>query len=163
MLQVTSLKPDTSYVFLVRARNSQGLSVPSPFSDVARTTNFDQHAIPQTELVRARDRLNSEILYLKDVQPLSSTSVKIVWDVSVRRAKIGKGAVKVENSRPRRVTSLDSRSFLRTRSICFAISIVCYLPAFDTLQAPIPQITVYYICIHKLFTFLTLLHLITPQ
>lgn len=84
--QVTNLKPDTSYVFLVRARNSQGLSVPGPFSDVARTTNIDQHAIPQTELIRARDRLNSEILYLKDVQPLSSTSVKIVWDVSNRGA-----------------------------------------------------------------------------
>ena len=35
--------------------------------------------------------------------------------------------------------------------------------SFDTLQAPIPHITVYYICIHKLITFFTLLHLITPQ
>ena len=35
--------------------------------------------------------------------------------------------------------------------------------AFDTLQAPIPRITVYYICIHKQITFVTLLHLITPQ
>ena len=35
--------------------------------------------------------------------------------------------------------------------------------AFDTLQEPIPHITVYYICIHKLITFVTLLHLITPQ
>ena len=35
--------------------------------------------------------------------------------------------------------------------------------AFDTLQAPIPHITVYYICIHKLITFVSLLHLITPQ
>ena len=35
--------------------------------------------------------------------------------------------------------------------------------AFDTLQDPIPNITVYYICIHKLITFVTLLHLITPQ
>ena len=35
--------------------------------------------------------------------------------------------------------------------------------AFDTLQAPIPHITVYYICIHDLITFVTLLHLITPQ
>ena len=35
--------------------------------------------------------------------------------------------------------------------------------AFGTLQAPIPQITVYYICIHKLITFVTLLHIITPQ
>ena len=34
---------------------------------------------------------------------------------------------------------------------------------FDTLQAPIPNITVYYICIHKLITFVTLLHLITPH
>ena len=35
--------------------------------------------------------------------------------------------------------------------------------AFDTLQAPIPRIAVYYICIHKLTTFVTLLHLITHQ
>ena len=35
--------------------------------------------------------------------------------------------------------------------------------AFDTLQAPILHITVYYICIHKLITFVTLLHLITPE
>ena len=35
--------------------------------------------------------------------------------------------------------------------------------AFDTLQAPIPHITVYYICIQKLITFVTLLHLITLQ
>ena len=35
--------------------------------------------------------------------------------------------------------------------------------AFDTLQAPIPHITVYNICIHKLNTFVTLLHLITTQ
>ena len=35
--------------------------------------------------------------------------------------------------------------------------------ASETLQSPIPHITVYYICIHKLMTFVTLLHLITPQ
>ena len=35
--------------------------------------------------------------------------------------------------------------------------------AVDTLQAPIPHITIYYICIHILITFVTLLHLITPQ
>ena len=35
--------------------------------------------------------------------------------------------------------------------------------AFDTLQSPIPHITVYYIFIHKLITFVTLLHVITPQ
>ena len=35
--------------------------------------------------------------------------------------------------------------------------------AFVTLQGPIPHITAYYIFIHKLITFVTLLHLITPQ
>ena len=35
--------------------------------------------------------------------------------------------------------------------------------AFYRLQAPIPHVTVYYICIQKLITFVTLLQLITPQ
>ena len=35
--------------------------------------------------------------------------------------------------------------------------------AFDTLQAPIPHITVYYTFLQKVITFVTLLHLITPQ
>ena len=35
--------------------------------------------------------------------------------------------------------------------------------AYDTLQEPITHIRVYYTCIHKLITFVTLLHLITPQ
>ena len=35
--------------------------------------------------------------------------------------------------------------------------------AFDTLQESIPHITVYYICIHKLITFVALLLLITHQ
>lgn len=80
--QVTDLKADTNYVFLVRAQNSHGLSLPGPLSDVAHTTSVNQHSVPQIELIRARDRLNSEILQLRDVQPQSSTSVKIMWDVS---------------------------------------------------------------------------------
>ena len=67
----------------MRAENSHGLSLPGPLSDVARTMTIDQHAVPQTELIRARDRLNSEILQLRKVVPLSSTSVKIMWDVSL--------------------------------------------------------------------------------
>ena len=34
---------------------------------------------------------------------------------------------------------------------------------FDTPQEPITHITVYYICMHKLITFVTLLHFITAQ
>lgn len=82
IFQVTRLKPDTNYVFLVRAENRHGLSLPGPLSDVAHTTSVDQHTVSQTELIRARDRLNSEILQLSEIVPLSSTSVKIIWDVS---------------------------------------------------------------------------------
>lgn len=78
---VIDLKPDTNYVFLVRAENSQGLSLPGPMSDVAHTVTANQHTVPQIELIRARDRLNSEILHLRDVQSLSSSSVKIMWDI----------------------------------------------------------------------------------
>ncbi|XP_032667752.1 roundabout homolog 2-like [Odontomachus brunneus] len=78
---VTDLRPETNYVFLVRAENSHGLSLPGPLSDVVQTTNVNQHTVPQVELTRTRDRLNSEILHLKEVQPLSSTSVKIMWDI----------------------------------------------------------------------------------
>ena len=35
--------------------------------------------------------------------------------------------------------------------------------AFDTLQVLIPHITLYYICENILITFVTVLHLITPQ
>ena len=35
--------------------------------------------------------------------------------------------------------------------------------AFDTLQAQIPHITVYYIWVHKPIMFVTLLHIITTQ
>ncbi|XP_012288743.1 protein sax-3 [Orussus abietinus] len=78
---VIDLRPDTNYVFLVRAENGHGLSLPGPLSDVAHTTSVNQHSIPQVELIRARDRLSGEILHLREVQPLSSTSVKIMWDI----------------------------------------------------------------------------------
>ncbi|XP_046420338.1 roundabout homolog 2-like [Neodiprion virginianus] len=78
---VTDLKPDTSYVFLVRAENSHGLSLPGPLSDSAHTTSINQNSVPPIVLIRARDRLNSEILHLREVQPLTSTAVKIMWDI----------------------------------------------------------------------------------
>lgn len=100
LLQVTDLKPDTNYVFLVRAENSHGLSLPGPLSDVAHTSSLDQRTVPQIELIRARDRLNSEILHLKEVQPLSSTSVKIMWDVSLRSKAVTWTVTNVNPLRP---------------------------------------------------------------
>jgi len=34
---INNLKPDTSYIFLVRAENSHGMSSPSPLSERVRT------------------------------------------------------------------------------------------------------------------------------
>lgn len=82
LFQIGDLKPDTSYVFLVRAENSHGLSVPSPVSEVARTLGSDRRSVPQYELDEARVRLGTKVVQLRDVQPLSSTSVKLLWDVS---------------------------------------------------------------------------------
>ena len=80
--QIGDLKPDTSYVFLVRAENSHGLSVPSPISEVARTLGSDRRSVPQYELDEARVRLGTKVVELRDVQPISSTSVRLLWDVS---------------------------------------------------------------------------------
>jgi hypothetical protein len=41
----------------------------------------NQHTVSQNELVRARNRLNNEILQLSEINSLSSTTVKIVWNV----------------------------------------------------------------------------------
>ena len=50
---------------------------------------------------------------------------------------------------------------LRYISMCYTVTNGS--AAFDTLKASIPHITLYYTSIHKLITFVTLLHLITPQ
>jgi hypothetical protein len=82
LFQIGDLKPDTSYVFLVRAENSHGLSVPSPVSEVAHTLGSDRRSVPQYELDEARVRLGTKVVQLRDVQPVSSTSVRLLWDVS---------------------------------------------------------------------------------
>ncbi|XP_014235296.1 roundabout homolog 1-like [Trichogramma pretiosum] len=78
---ICDLKPNANYVFLVRAQNIHGLSLPGPLSDTGHTMGLGEQAVPQTELIRARDRLNNEILQLREVSPISSTSVRIVWDI----------------------------------------------------------------------------------
>ncbi|GFG28560.1 hypothetical protein Cfor_11692, partial [Coptotermes formosanus] len=82
-ITIGDLKPDTSYVFLVRAENSHGLSVPSPVSEVARTLGADRRSVPQYELDEARVRLGTKVVQLRDVQPISSTSVRLIWDILV--------------------------------------------------------------------------------
>ncbi|XP_066991291.2 roundabout homolog 2 [Anabrus simplex] len=80
-ITIGDLKPDTSYVFLVRAENPYGVSVPSPVSERVKTLGGDSRAVPQYELDEARARLGTKVVQLLDVQPLTSTSVKLIWDI----------------------------------------------------------------------------------
>lgn len=59
-------------MFLVRAENSHGLSVPSGLSNVARTLGNELGVVPQAELAAARSVLSGKvsvkkILYLKTI------------------------------------------------------------------------------------------------
>lgn len=80
-VQINDLRPDTTYIFVVRAENSHGMSVPSGASNIVRTLGT-YSTTPQHLLDNARSKLSNKVLVLRDLFPLSSTSVRIVWDVS---------------------------------------------------------------------------------
>jgi len=79
-VQVDNLKPDTSYVFMVRAENSHGLSVPSALSAMVKTGGTNT-IITQQSLEEARERLGTKIIDFKELFPVSSTSVRVIWEV----------------------------------------------------------------------------------
>lgn len=78
--QVENLKPDTSYVFMVRAENSHGLSIPSALSAIVKTGGTNT-IITQQSLEEARERLGTKVIDFKELFPISSTSVRIKWEV----------------------------------------------------------------------------------
>ncbi|GFS64213.1 roundabout homolog 2 [Trichonephila inaurata madagascariensis] len=80
MYVASNLRPDTRYMFLVRAENSHGLSIPSPVSDVIRTLGFPS-GVPHYNLDEARNRLNDVSIFLQDIVAISSTAVKMMWKV----------------------------------------------------------------------------------
>lgn len=79
---MTDLKPDTSYVFVVRAENANGMSVPSEMSAVAHTLAADSEAVPLHQLEEARVRLAAKVVVLASLTPASSTSCILSWEVS---------------------------------------------------------------------------------
>lgn len=76
------MKPDTSYIIVARAENSNGLSVPSGMSKVMHTLPANSEAVPQYQLDEARTRLGTKVVVLKELIPTASTAVKISWVVS---------------------------------------------------------------------------------
>lgn len=78
---VRELKPDSSYVFIVRAENAHGLSPASAVSSIARTLT-NSRSVPRSELDNARTMLSTKLVELRDARPLSSSSVKLTWSLS---------------------------------------------------------------------------------
>lgn len=68
-------------MFVVRSENSYGLSIPSGISALVRTSAVHM-STSQHMLENARAKLNNKVLVLRDLFALSSTSVRVVWDVS---------------------------------------------------------------------------------
>lgn len=75
---VRDLKPDSSYVFVVRAENAHGLSPASEMSESVRTLS-NSRSVSKSELDSARAMLSTKTIELRNAVPLSSTSVRLGW------------------------------------------------------------------------------------
>ncbi|XP_052564036.1 protein sax-3-like isoform X2 [Culex pipiens pallens] len=80
---ITNLKPSTPYMFIVRAENVHGYSAPSPLSNLIRTLSADDGVTMPEELEAARMVLNGKILELVDAVAVSSTSVRLEWQLHI--------------------------------------------------------------------------------
>ena len=76
---VNNLKPDTSYVFIVRAENSHGISVPSEISENVKSLK-SQHSDNYVNIELARDSLLTKLIELVEIEAISSTSVRLTWN-----------------------------------------------------------------------------------
>ncbi|XP_052804900.1 roundabout homolog 2-like isoform X2 [Mya arenaria] len=82
---ITGLKPDTTYVFLVRAVNSYGTGGPSPLSDKIRTLepNMGQPLVPEVNLPSSEieNRLRNVNVNLFWGKAINSSSIRLSWTV----------------------------------------------------------------------------------
>jgi roundabout axon guidance receptor 2 len=95
---VTGLRPASSYVFVVRAENEQGIGEPSFISNIVRTNGnargggqqvqpaltslISSEANADFDLQLARTRLGAEqLVKLLEVKTINSTAVKLFWKV----------------------------------------------------------------------------------
>ena len=77
---LTGLRPATSIVALVRARNAHGLSPPSPFSKPLTTaSNADEDA---SDIGSIREKLERRLVDLRQVVAIGARKVKLLWEVS---------------------------------------------------------------------------------
>ncbi|XP_075586883.1 roundabout homolog 2 isoform X2 [Dermatophagoides farinae] len=82
---VKNLRPNTRYIFYVRAQNIHGMGLPSDVSDEVHTTDHQKlSSSPMNEemiIAQARTILNNIQIKLRDARSISSTSIKLFWNV----------------------------------------------------------------------------------
>ncbi|XP_064325876.1 roundabout homolog 2 isoform X5 [Phalacrocorax carbo] len=77
---VRGLRPNTIYLFMVRAINSQGLSDPSPMSDPVRTQDISPPA-QGVDHRQVQKELGDVIVRLHNPVVLTPTTVQVTWTV----------------------------------------------------------------------------------
>ncbi len=86
---VANLKPDTSYVFLVRAENSHGMSPPSQMSERVRTLRALRSGSSDSnggddddyDLGEVQNDLMTKLVELSSIESVSSTAIRVSWRV----------------------------------------------------------------------------------
>ncbi|XP_075675616.1 protein sax-3-like isoform X4 [Dermatophagoides pteronyssinus] len=95
---ITGLKSGSRYYFIVRSENNHGIGPPSPISYEARTlgsiqistttvdmvNNNNHHNMLTTKMLDMNDirkKLENTIIELKDVRTISSSAVKLFWNI----------------------------------------------------------------------------------
>ena len=78
---VSALRPDSTYVFGVRAENGQGVSPLSELSVPVHTLAAAADGAEGTRVAEAARRLREFTVELKKVAPISSTAVRLRWKV----------------------------------------------------------------------------------
>ena len=80
---INNLKPDTSYIFLIRAENSHGMSSPSPLSERVRTLRLlsSSAADADIDLEEVQNTLMNKVVELTSIEAISSTTIRVSWDI----------------------------------------------------------------------------------
>ncbi|KAI1903450.1 hypothetical protein AGOR_G00027320 [Albula goreensis] len=77
---ITGLRPNTIYLFIVRAVNAQGLGDPSPMSEPVRTQDISP-PVPGVDHRHVQKELSEVIVRLHNPVVLSPTTVQVTWTV----------------------------------------------------------------------------------
>ncbi|CAL4062035.1 unnamed protein product [Meganyctiphanes norvegica] len=77
-LAVTDLLPDTRYIFVVRARNSHGVSLPSPTTITIKTLKKGDKQ-PLSLVYKAQSQMSQTKLRLLEVEPVKESMLRLAW------------------------------------------------------------------------------------